>query len=265
MRFALVSDVHFGPRASHQGRLRKLSDRGPELLKRFVAKMNEGISPELVVNLGDVVEDESEPLDAERYREFLGILGGLDCQLLHVAGNHDTVHIGPEKLSALWGRPSLHYREAKGDVHFIVLHSVEEKDRSVVLPVEQLSWLESELFAADGPVVVLVHHPLSELCVDNNPWFKNSPHLCRVRNRKAVRSVIEASGKVRAVLNGHAHQNSCDVIRGVPYITLQSLIENVHTDAPGEPAAAHAVVTLSHKRLLFEVHGAQPAQYQVDY
>jgi hypothetical protein len=42
------------------------------------------------------------------------------------------------------------------------------------------------------------------------------------------------------------------------------LIENVHDDAPGEPAAAHAVVTLTAKRLLVEVHGAQPAQYQFD-
>jgi hypothetical protein len=44
MRFALISDVHFGPEASHQGKLRKLSQQ--EHLK--VAAVANGIVLEAV-------------------------------------------------------------------------------------------------------------------------------------------------------------------------------------------------------------------------
>ena len=47
---------------------------------------------------------------------------------------------------------------------------------------------------------------------------------------------------MRAVFNGHLHWNHLDVIAGIPYVTVQSLIENLDDDAPGRAAAAHAVV-----------------------
>ena len=69
---------------------------------------------------------------------------------------------------------------------------------------------------------------------------------------------------VRAVFNGHLHWNHLDVIDGIPYVTLQSLIENVDEDAPGRAAAAHAVVRLSPGRIVVEVEGAERARYQID-
>jgi predicted phosphodiesterase len=225
--------------------------------------MNTKTLPKLVINLGDVVEDESPEFDQRRYQEFVEILGGLDCKVLHVAGNHDTVNLEPADLLKLWNREAeLHYQVTLDGVRFIVLHSQEQTDGSVALPEMQLSWLEQALFASSEPVVLLVHHPLSDLSLRNSYWFSERPHLCRVKNRKAVRRVIEQSNKVRAVFSGHAHLNACDVINSVPYITLQSLIENVEADAPGIPAAAHALVSLTDKRLLVEVAGAAPAQYQ---
>ena len=76
--------------------------------------------------------------------------------------------------------------------------------------------------------------------------------------------MIENSGKVRAVFNGHAHWNHLDVVNGIPYVTLQSLIENVDDDAPGRAAAAHAVVDISAKRVSVNVFGEHPAHYQFD-
>ena len=60
--------------------------------------------------------------------------------------------------------------------------------------------------------------------------------------RRAPADLRAESGRVRAVFNGHLHWNHLDVIAGIPYVTVQSLIENLDDDAPGRPAAAHAVV-----------------------
>ena len=39
-----------------------------------------------------------------------------------------------------------------------------------------------------------------------------------------------------------------DVIDGLPFVTVQSLIENLDEDAPGRAAAAHAVVRIDERR-----------------
>jgi len=70
---------------------------------------------------------------------------------------------------------------------------------------------------------------------------------------------------VRAVFNGHLHWNHLDLIAGIPYVTIQSPIENLDDDAPGRPAATHAVVRLGPRRLLVHVRGNDPARYQVQW
>ena len=86
MRFALVSDVHFGPAAYHEGKLRKLTHRAPELLTSVIERLNEVDRPELLINLGDCIEDENREADLERYGAFVEVLGRSKAPLLHVAG-----------------------------------------------------------------------------------------------------------------------------------------------------------------------------------
>src|SRR5690606_32240602 len=102
MRLALISDAHFGPPAYHAGKLRKLTHRAEELTRCFGRRMNAVERPELVVNLGDVIEDESRERDLEAYGRVLGALSGLEARVVHVAGNHDQVHLTDDDLRRLW-------------------------------------------------------------------------------------------------------------------------------------------------------------------
>ncbi|MBK7581189.1 MAG: metallophosphoesterase [Myxococcales bacterium] len=265
MRFALITDQHFGPRAHFAGKLRKLSHEAGALTRAFVERMNRVDRPELVVNLGDVVEDESRSLDMERYQEFLGILSALDAPVIHVAGNHDLICMTEDDLARMWNHDgALHYSRDFSGVHFAVLNTLEQKDVCVRLPESQLEWLERDLATVKGPAVVLMHHPASEQDLTGNRWFERAPHICRVAERRELRRIIEASGKVVAVFNGHAHWNHLDVIRGIPYVTLQSLTENLDDDAPGRPAAAFAVCDLEPHRLSVNLGGAEALHYQFE-
>jgi 3',5'-cyclic AMP phosphodiesterase CpdA len=265
MRFALITDVHFGPRAFHEGKLRKLTDRAGELCQRFVERMNTQERPDLVVNLGDVIEDESRARDLANYGQFVEILSGLEARVAHVAGNHDQVNLSAQDLGELWGHAGeLHYSFDCGGFHFLVLRTHEVKDTAVYLPAEQLTFAERDLAGTSLPTLVLMHHPASEQRLEGNRWFERAPHLCRVVERGALRRVLEASGKVLAVFNGHVHWNHLDVIAGIPYVTVQSLIENLDDDAPGRPAAAFAVCDIDERRLLVSVHGEETARYQFE-
>jgi hypothetical protein len=148
-------------------------------------------------------------------------------------------------------------------VHVVVLQT-REGGGKVSVDQEQFEWLESDLSTTELRTLVFMHHPASEMVLEGNRWFAQAPNICRLAERRRLRQILESSGKVLAVFNGHVHWNHFDVIAGIPYVTLQSLIENVDEDAPGRPAATFAVCDLDADRLHIRVEGEQPARYQVE-
>ena len=276
LKIGFVTDLHFGPQAFHDGKLRKLTHHAAELTREVVRRMNEDVKPDLLVNLGDDIEDESREADLARYTECQGILRTANAELVNVAGNHDTINLTRDDLTRAWGHGPhvlaetgragpLFYSFDRGGFHFAVLHTHERKDVDVRIPQEQLEWLKADLDKTALPTVVLMHHSASEQDLSDSFWFKGLAHLALVKERAELRAILEESGKVRVVFNGHVHRNYFDVIRGIPYVTIQSLIENLDEDAPGRPAAACAFATLEAERTTIRVLGNDPARYQIEH
>jgi Icc protein len=266
LTIGIITDLHFGPEARLHGKLRKLTHQAADLARDFVRQMNDELKPDLVVNLGDDIEDESPEADLARYSECQAILRGVRVPLVNVAGNHDMIHLNREDLNRLWQRTGpLYYTFDQGGWHFVVLHTIERKDVEIRIPELQLAWLASDLAASSGPIVVLMHHSASEQSLSDSRWWPGREHIALVKERAELRRILEQSKRVRAVFNGHLHWNHFDLIGGIPYITVQSLIENVDEDAPGRAAAAHAVVHLTDRRMIVRVRGNDPARYQVEW
>jgi Icc protein len=268
LTLGFVSDLHYGPEARFEGKLRKLTAHADALAAAAVAALDH-VGVDALVNLGDDIEDESHDLDLSRYRACQTTLRHSKAPVVNVAGNHDTIHLKARELLQVWegslGAPTrLHYSFDHRGWHLVVLHTVERRDTDIAVSPEQLDWLRADLAATARPTVVLMHHSASEQDLDDSRWFSKAPHLALVKNRAEVRAVFEASGVVRAVFNGHLHRNHCDVIRGIPYVTFQSLVENLEDDAPGLPAATWAVARLSPSRVVVRVRGNDPARYQFE-
>ncbi len=206
-------------------------------------------------------------------------LGGVEGALAHVAGNHDTVHLTTDDLAEAWRASSpraiapgagapLHYGFDHGGYRFIVLHTHEWKDREITVDDAQLAWLAGELEHLDKPCFVAMHHPAADQHLVGNRWFEGRPNIALVRERKKLRALFEAThqrpgpGRVLAVFNGHVHWNHLDLHRGIPYVSIQSLVENLDEDRPGRPAEAHAVVRVSRSRVVVEIAGQETARYQ---
>jgi 3',5'-cyclic-AMP phosphodiesterase len=265
LTIGFVTDLHFGPAAYHEGKLRKLTQHAAELTREVVRVMNDELRPDLLVNLGDDIEDEGREEDLARYTECQDILRTAKAELVNVAGNHDTIHLTRDDLSRIWRHDGpLFYSMDRGGCHLVILHTIERKDVDVRIPGAQLDWLKDDLARTNLPVIVLMHHSASEQDLSDSFWFKGLSHLALVKERAELRRIFEASGKVRIVFNGHVHRNHLDVIAGIPYVTIQSLIENLDEDAPGRPAAAHAVATITDTRIVVRVRGNDPARYQFE-
>ena len=75
--------------------------------------------------------------------------------------------------------------------------------------------------ASDRPVIVFAHQRLD---VQNNHGVKNSAE---------VRKILESSGNVLAVFQGHSHQNDVKEIGGIHYCTLVAMVEGSGEESNG--------------------------------
>jgi hypothetical protein len=93
------------------------------------------------------------------------------------------------------------------------------------IPAAELDWLRKDLAASRGPVVVFIHQLL------------DGTGSVYVKNASEVRQILEASGKVLAVFQGHHHPGAYSYISGIHYYTLKGVIEG-----HGEDNNAYAIV-----------------------
>jgi len=222
------------------------------------SEMRYNDKPDFVVNLGDAILDEDEDTDRANYQLVIKRLEKTGVPVYSVIGNHDSPNIGEQGLRDLL-RSDLYYSFDYGSYHFIVLYSRLAEQRYLSeIDAEQIDWLRRDLMKTDKKTVVFSHHSLANQSLAGNFWFEDKPEDCSVQNRREIRSILEGSGRVIAALNGHLHWNNKTVHNGIPYFTLQSLVENVNDD--GEPSKAYGIVRLAKESIIMNVGGNYPEQ-----
>ena len=254
-KFALITDVHIGNAEPWEGVDRKLTAHAMGLIDQFCTFVSQLDDIDFAVQLGDLIEDESPALDRINYEKGVNALNQINKPMYHVIGNHDAVHLTEDVRGKIIGRRETYYTFEQGDFIFVVLHSVvpSHAERPIMIPDEQHLWLQSVLAAAAKPVLILIHHPLADQDLSQNPWFYALEEDCLILNRSDIRKTIAQSGKVVAVINGHVHWNRVDIHDDIPYITVQSATENYRNQ--GMPAGSWAEVALNADFFQINVYG----------
>jgi hypothetical protein len=229
LRAGLVTDVHYADKPTAGSRHYRQS---LGKLEEAVERLN-GLHPHFVIELGDLVDAASEVEDELRYLKRVNQTFAAAASPRHyVLGNHcvDTL-TKPEFLETV-ERDASFYRFSQNGWHFLVLDSCFRSDMAPYgrrnatwddpnIPPEQVEWLIEELERAEGPVVVFAHQRLDV----------GSPY--GVKNAEVIRDHLEASGKVRAVFQGHSHKNDYREIAGIHYCTLVAMVEGDGAEQSG--------------------------------
>ncbi len=229
VRFGLVTDLHFADKPP----------AGTRYYRETPAKLAEAAvqfakdRPDFVVELGDLI-DTAGSLEAE-----LGYLKRInkDFAPIHksrhyVLGNHCVETLTKEEFLGTVGQAKSYDSFDTGGIHFVVLDACFRSDgkpygrknskwTDANVPAAELDWLKEDLKASSGNVVVFVHQRVD---VANNYGVKNAA---------AIRKVLEESGRVLAVFQGHSHKNDYREISGIHYCTLVGMIEGSGADNNG--------------------------------
>ena len=221
MRVGLVTDMHYADKPH----------AGTRFYRETLSKLSEAaekfkVSPiDTLVELGDFI-DAAE--DVETELKYLRAIHKPFIELCadrhHVLGNHCVDTLTKEEFLAAVGQERSYYSFDRHETHFVVLDACFRQDgvsygrknfqwTDANIVREELDWLKEDLKRTSYPTVVLVHQRLD----------KSGSH--EIKNSAEVRSVLEASRKVRLVLQGHSHKNELQDINGIHYITLVAMVE----------------------------------------
>lgn len=252
---AFISDTHIGPSGYFKGVRRKLTEYAEPFLAKFAQQVQHAGRYEVVLQFGDLIEDESPEHDRDHFSAGVQLLAQCGIPVHHIIGNHDTARLDIGELLTLLNRPSHFYSFDVTGAHVVILHTLYRAGR-VVLPDEQVKWLRDDLAGTRLPALVCLHHSFADQDLRGNPWFEGAPEACLADNRAEVRKVLRDAGNVIAVINGHLHWNHIDWHDGIPYITVQSAVENC--DDAGTPAHAWGEIEITPHQFTLRQFGNTP-------
>ncbi len=233
VRFGLLTDIHYADKSPRGSRYYRES-----YLKLIQTAANwEEEHLDFVVELGDFVDAADSVADELEYLETInGLYATLHGDRHYVLGNHCVDTLTKDEFLNQVGKAASYYSFDRQGFHFVVLDACFRTDgepygrknfvwTDTFIPVEQLAWLQSDLAASQGPVVVFVHQRL-----DRHDDYG-------IENAADVRSILEASGRVVAVFQGHSHENDLNLISGIPYCTLVAMVEGSGIESSGSAIA----------------------------
>lgn len=209
LRLGVVSDVHM--RSGHREELTAELSRVVDRFERF--------DPDLVVVLGDSVEDETPQLDREHValvREHLSF--GPPLRML--AGNHDVMNLSLETLRSLFDNPLGGVVRIEGET-LAFLNSAAPRlgNPRGEIADEHLRLLGR--LDPDEPVTVFVHHPLHYRDLTESVWWPTRPEEAFCGNKTEVNEIFEGKS-IRCVINGHLHDPAHTRYRGIDHVTLNA-------------------------------------------
>jgi len=245
LRFGVITDLHYADRETMINRYYRSS---MEKLHRAIDHFNSS-NLDFIIELGDLkdMDEAHNPATALRFLDDIEReLQQFDGKVYHVLGNHDMDCISKENFllhtrNASKAKGRNYYSFTARGLRFIVLDANFNEDQTpyccgnfrwqkAFLPPEEIEWLRGQLSCDNKPVILFCHQLLDH--------FSDVHKSVVVGNANEVVPILEQSGKVLAVIQGHHHSGHYSQQNGIHYWTMKALIEG---DIPHN---SYAIVTV---------------------
>ncbi len=227
LRIGLLTDLHYADKDTSGSRhyretlpkIAEASSRMRQLQPAFMVELGD------LIDAADTVEQELAWLQRINH-EFSAI-----CEeQYYVLGNHCVDTLTKQEFLGAVGQQKSWFSFDRNGTHCIILDSCFRSDGTPYqrrnftwtdanIPAAELEWLQTDLQQNELPTIVFAHQRLD--ISDNHG----------VRNNAEVRRILEEHGNVRAVFQGHSHQNDLQEIKGISYCTLAAMVEGTGVES----------------------------------
>jgi 3',5'-cyclic-AMP phosphodiesterase len=237
MKIAIVNDIHVGKGLEHNGKLRASSHLIEEMLKNFLEKIVLQHSPDLLINLGDLIRSEEKEADEKKYRLLISNFEQLRLPIIHLLGNHELRRMPLGDIENVWSdfgfdQKSYGYKDIGNFTLLWLGLELNSKDHRIrYLPSNQLKWLKDRLEQIRHPTVIFTHCAIDDHDVRGNFFYEACDNQDKsplfLENQDEIRKTISASKHVIAVLQAHLHYFHTKKIDNIPYITCPAMGDNI--------------------------------------
>ena len=220
MKIGLFSDPHYSSQELTCGNRR--NNLSLSKMRAALAHF-EAEGCDRVICLGDLTDaEDTKEKEIANMREIATLFASYPMPIQVVMGNHDAyVFEAAEFYALLGGCEPIAIHE--NGVHLVFIDA-NHTAQGVKYTPHGFAWddvglpnpdgLRKKLATLDGDVYVFMHQNI-------DPAIPAQDH--RLANADAVCDILEQSGKVRAVYQGHFHWGNRSARNGVEYITLPAM------------------------------------------
>jgi len=204
-RIVVITDLHYSRSApvvaTRQGQW------GAVLLRRTVERLNRYIQPDVVVVLGDLLDD---PHETELLTELKAILDRLKCPWLAIPGNHDPA---PATFYEIF--PRVEYLDVNG-VRLVGFADEERPEWNAYRNAAGFEQMARAAAGHAGPLAALQHVPVGEPRRETPYGYTNCAEVADALRRYGY----------RLALSGHYHKGrELQPSEGFSTMTIPALCE----------------------------------------
>ncbi|MBM3525908.1 MAG: metallophosphoesterase-domain-containing protein [Alphaproteobacteria bacterium] len=256
LTIAVVTDIHHGKDAKS-----KKGKKALRLIAAFAAFVADA-KPDLVLDLGDRISDEDPVTDLRLEQEVNEAFAPIRAvaPVFHICGNHDRDFLSVAQNEAIFGQSLANETIDVGGWRIVLWRADNLVRRGgFQCPDSDLGWLAETVAAADRPLLIASHVPVSGHSQIGNYYFERNPGASTYAEAERIRAVLRQAQVPTLWIAGHVHWNTLTTIDGITHLTQQSLTESF-TMSPetgvGEACGAYGMIELSAETIDWQVYGA---------
>lgn len=224
MKIGLATDPHYSSAEITCGK--RYNSRSLQKLRQAYAYFAEERC-DLVILMGDITDTEpNHEMERNNLREISALMDEYpDIPTVCLMGNHDSFTFMPDDFYAHIGE-SRRPRTIKTEgATLLFADACYYADGARYAPggtdwtdtfLPHTNELRDALEAAEGKVYLFMHQNIDPNIREDH----------RLSNDAEVRAILEASGKVKAVYQGHYHPGCVSEVNGIGYTALPAMCEN---------------------------------------
>lgn len=226
-KMVIFSDLHYAPKTPINSGSKLIKFALP-ILEKIIDKINNEIKPDVVVNLGDLIEDFNDhDKDIESLKFVWNEFSKINTRFYSVIGNHDLRSMNSIKeVEQIMGYEHSTFSKDINGYHLIFLGTEKDEELKVqIFSKEDMDWLKKDLANNKLPCLVFLHYGLAEDDMRGNKWFEECPEKALLGNRRDLKEVLKKDENVIAVFSGHQHWTKKLEEDNINYYVIGSLTE----------------------------------------